>query len=98
LRPFCDNRENKLIGCAVIRISARFCYGRYCDIDNVIIDTNFRRQGIATKLFDWIHAYGKQQGCEASVLDSYIDNKASHPFYKRAGYLNTCLHFFRELL
>jgi hypothetical protein len=29
------------------------------------------------------------------VLDSYIDNKASHPFYERAGYRNTCLHFFQ---
>ena len=54
-------------------------------IDDLCVDENHRKQGIATVLFDHAVGYAKQHGYDAITLNVWCGNDGAMKFYERAG-------------
>ncbi len=87
----------RCIAIAGLWFGTRFWCGRYVDIDNVIVEESWRRQGIGQALIAWIEDYARRQGCEKAVLDAYVTNEGAHRFYMGYGYRIVGFHFDRNL-
>ena len=89
--------DKKLIGIAGLWFTTRHYCGKSIEPDHVVIDELYRNKGIGKKLFTWIYKYAKSKGCEASELNTYVDNPQSHKFYYNEGYKILGFHFLKYL-
>ena len=89
--------DKKLIGIAGLWFTTRHYCGKSIEPDHVVIDESYRNKGIGKKLFTWIYKYAKSKGCEASELNTYVDNPQSHKFYYNEGYKILGFHFLKYL-
>jgi hypothetical protein len=89
--------EERLIGICGLWYMTRHYVGKSIEPDHVVIDSNYRNQGLGKKLFNWIYEYAKSKGCEASELNTYVQNRKSHKFYYNEGYEIYGFHFVKIL-
>ncbi len=54
-------------------------------IDDLCVDEKMRGQGIGKKLFEFVKAYAKEQGCHNVTLNVWEGNESSIAFYKNLG-------------
>ena len=54
-------------------------------IDDLCVDENCRKQGIATALFDHAVAYAKENRYDAITLNVWCGNDSAMRFYEKAG-------------
>lgn len=54
-------------------------------IDDICVDENARRQGIATKLYEAVTAYAKSIGCYNVTLNVWSCNPEAQAFYEKCG-------------
>lgn len=71
--------------------------GRFLQISSFIVDENKRSLGVGKKILAKIEELGKKLKCDKIVLDSYIENKKSHPLYFREGFHIRGFHFMKDL-
>lgn len=88
---------DKCIGLSGYWINTMLWCGKYIEMDNVIIDKNYRSKGIGKLLLDWITEKGKKEGCKSIGLDAYVENKGAHKFYLREGFIIKGFHFIKEI-
>jgi len=67
---------------------AAYCFyrddGKYYYLRHLFVDRDFRRQGIATRLLDWM--YTKIWSDKKVRLDVLADNESAFAFYQRYGF------------
>lgn len=85
-----------LIGICGIWILTKYYVGKHIEPDNVIISPEYQNQNLGTKLMAWIYDYAKRNGCVASELNCYINNKEAHKFWEKEGYEVIALHFQKK--
>jgi len=90
-----DNQ--KLIGICGIWYMTRHYIGKSMEVDHVVIDADYRGKGLGKFFFDWIYKYSKKKGCDASELNTYVNNPKSHKFYYNEGYNIYGFHFLKIL-
>lgn len=78
--------RDKLIGICGLWYSTRHYTGKSAEVDHVIINNEYRNQGLGKFFFKWIYKYLKQKGCEATELNTFTENRKSHKFYYNEGY------------
>lgn len=71
--------------------------GKYIEIDNFIVHSDYRSKGIGKLMTDYIDAKAKSEGCTAIVLDAFTGNFAAHRFYYNQGYQPRGFHFVKIL-
>jgi RimJ/RimL family protein N-acetyltransferase len=71
--------------------------GRYIQLSSFIVDEEKRGAGIGKKILAEIDKIGKKLNCEQIVLDSFTENKKSHPLYFREGFHIRGFHFMKDL-
>ena len=54
-------------------------------IDDLCVDENHRKQGIATALFDRVVAYARECRYDAITLNVWCGNEGAMKFYEKAG-------------
>lgn len=54
-------------------------------IDDICVDENCRGQHIATRLFEYVKAYAKEQGCYNITLNVWEGNAPARRFYESMG-------------
>lgn len=79
-------RSDELIGICGLWYSTRHYIGKTAEVDHVIIESAYRNQGLGKFFFTWIYKYLSQKGCDATELNTFVDNKKSHRFYCNEGY------------
>lgn len=89
--------NNKLVGIASYWVLTRFYCGKYIQIGNMVVDKNFRSNGIGAKLLKYVENKGRELGCQRYILDSYTENKKSHKLYFKEGFYVEGLHFMKDL-
>ena len=89
--------ENLLIGICGLWYMTRHYIGKSVEPDHVIIDQEYQNKGLGKKLFEWIYNYAISKGCEASELNTYVQNRKSHKFYYNEGYEIYGFHFVKIL-
>lgn len=87
--------DERCIAVAGYWIGHRFWSGKYLEIDNFIVDEEYREKGIGSNLVDWIEAMAREINCRFVVLDAYTTNRPSHRFYYRKGYEIWGFHFVK---
>ena len=87
----------KCVGISGFWISTKIYSGKYVELDNVVIDKNYRSQGIGKQLCDWIVVEAKKLGCTTAMLDAYSENSSGHKFYFREGYILRGFHFIKKI-
>lgn len=62
--------------------------GAYCRILALVVSSENRRKGLATKLLDAVSDFARAEGCRALALNSGLTDQRSgaHQFYKQYGF------------
>lgn len=87
----------KCVGLSGFWISTKIYSGKYVELDNVVIDQEYRSQGIGKLVCHWILKEAKRKGCKTAMLDAYLSNEAGHRFYEREGFYKEGYHFLKKL-
>jgi len=91
IKYFVAKDNDKIIGSNYICIIPNLTHGGRSIgyIENVIVDKNCRRKGIGKKLMEMAIEYAKENNCYKIVLQSGMENKDAHEFYKNIGFNET---------
>lgn len=87
----------KCIGISGYWIGTKLYSGKYLEMDNVVIDSEYRSKGIGKMLCDWCIEKAQQNNCKKVMLDAYLENEAAHRFYLREGFIKRGYHFIKTL-
>ena len=85
------------IGLSGYWIGTKLYSGKYLEVDNFVVDEQYRSQGVGKLLLDWLTSEAGRQGCETMMLDAYVVNNAAHKFYLREGFAIKGFHFLKRL-
>lgn len=67
-------------------------------IHALVVQRAYWRRGIGTRLMQYAEAWGRSQGAEIALLDTYVGSDVSVPFYeRRMGYHRRALRFVKTL-
>jgi len=89
--------DNKLVGVSGYWVLRLLYCGRFLQVSNFVVDKNNRGLGIGRKILRHIEQIARDSNCEKFVLDSYTENKKSHPFYFSEGFYVRGFHFMKDL-
>lgn len=87
----------EIIGVAGYWVLRMLYCGRYIQVSSFIVDEEKRGEGIGKKILAEIDKIGKKLNCEKVILDSFTENKKSHPLYYREGFYIRGFHFMKDL-
>lgn len=71
--------------------------GKYLEIDNFIVNPNYRKKGIGKLLTQFIEEKAKELNCTCIVLDAFTGNFEAHRFYYNQGYVPRGFHFIKTI-
>ncbi|MCM3128913.1 MULTISPECIES: GNAT family N-acetyltransferase [unclassified Paenibacillus] len=92
--------ENELAG-SVMGILCKDLIGEcepFMVIENVVVSSRIRRQGIGRKLMSEIEVIARQQGCIYIILVSGGQRVEAHRMYESMGYREEHVEGFRKFL
>ncbi len=79
------DKEALIAMCGIWQGTKLWC-GRYMEIDNLVVDTHYRGQGISKMMMAYLIDYAKAEQCDAIALDVFQQNEAANAFYDGAGF------------
>lgn len=71
--------------------------GKYLEIDNFVVNPEYRSKGIGKRLTYFIEKKALDLGCSSIVLDAFTGNFGAHRFYYNQGYAPKGFHFVKVL-
>ena len=71
--------------------------GKYLEIDNFVVNPNYRSKGIGKLLTDYVEKKALELNCSSIVLDAFTGNFGAHRFYYNQGYVPKGFHFVKIL-
>ena len=89
--------NDKIVGVSGYWVLLMLYCGRYIQASNLVVDQEMQSRGIGKKILHHIEKIGKKMNCAKMVLDSYTENKRSHPLYFREGFHVRGFHFMKEI-
>lgn len=83
--------EGEIVGYAVLahinRAETLFMYERdYLDIDEIGVDKDYRRHGVASEMISYILDYTKDKGFKRVELNMWEFNQRALAFYEKVGF------------
>ena len=87
----------KMVGIAGYWISYMLYCGRYLQACNFFVEEQSRKIGVGKIILNCLEEKARQEKCDKFVLDSYTENKRSHPMFFREGFYIRGLHFMKDL-
>ena len=66
-------------------------------ITELIISTNYRKQGIGNKLLNKMENYFKEVGCKGVLLGVFSYNENAKSFYKKKGYIERTCELMKKM-
>lgn len=80
-------KDDKVVGVLIGRIINRLVKNKnILFIDDLIVDNNYRGNGIGNSLLKEAITYAKDNDCETVELTSYLSNTSSHRLYEKVGF------------
>lgn len=71
--------------------------GKYIEIDNFVVHTDYRAKGVGKLMTDYIDDLAKSTNCTMIVLDAFTGNFNAQRFYYKQGYEPRGFHFVKML-
>lgn len=92
-----DYKNKNIAGMASIFISEKFS-GLFGQIEDVVVDKNYRGQGIANELMNRLEIVAQSCGAKKIVLTSNPKRKEAHGLYKKRGFAKVKTNVFKKIL
>jgi GNAT superfamily N-acetyltransferase len=89
--------DNECVGLTGFWLGTKLWCGKYLELDNVVISSKKRSNGIGKILFDFMEEKAKKEGCTMLALDSYTSNFKAHKFFYNQGFAPRGFHFINIL-
>lgn len=89
--------DDEIVGVCGYWVFLMLYCGRYLQASNLVVAENYRSHGIGQKILSYLGKIAREMGCKKLVLDSYTENKRSHPLYFREGFYIRGFHFMKDL-
>ena len=89
--------DEKMIAISGYWIARMLYCGRYLQASNLVVDENFRGNGVGKKILNYLENKARKLGCDKMVLDSYSENKKSHSLYFGEDFYIRGFHFMKDL-
>lgn len=90
--------ENRCVGVSGFWVSTKIYSGRYLEMDNVVVDAEWRSKGVGKCMSDFLTEWARNEGCRFLMLDAYIENEKAHRFYEREGFDKRGYHFLKKII
>lgn len=87
----------KMIGVSGYWIASMLYCGLYLQASNLVVADDFRSKGIGKKILNYLEEKARAVNCKKIVLDSYTENKQSHPLYFRENFYIRGFHFMKDV-
>lgn len=84
------------VAIAGFRISESLAWKKYLYVDDLVTLPEQRSKGYGKKLLDWLIEYAADHDCQTFHLDSGVQRKDAHRFYKRENLALNSYHFARK--
>ena len=88
---------DRCLGLSGIWVGTKIYSGKYLEMDNVVVTSAYRAQGLGQLLTDYILVLAQREGCITMMLDAYLENEKGHAFYERNGFVRRGYHFIKKL-
>jgi hypothetical protein len=89
--------DEKMIAISGYWIARMLYCGRYLQASNLVVDENFRGNGVGKKILNYLENKARKLGCDKMVLYSYSENKKSHSLYFGEDFYIRGFHFMKDL-
>lgn len=90
--------KNRIVGILTSEIQVKLHRAKKQSfIEDLIVDKEYRRQGIGKALLQNAIDYAKENDCEVIELTSYIKNENAHRFYENSGFIKHSYKFKKYL-
>ena len=89
--------NEKPIGVCGFWINTKIYSGKYIELDNVVVDRNYRNKNIGQLLCYYVLEIANKNNCKTAMLDAYLENTQAHTFYERIGFKKKGFHFIKPL-
>ena len=89
--------SEKLMGICGLWFQTRHYAGKSLEVDHVIIDDDYRNNGIGSQLMEFVYDYAHKKSCNWVELNTYVHNFPSHKFYYNQGFVAKGYHFVKKL-
>lgn len=90
-----DGGEVKAVG--GFRIAEWLAGGKYLEIEDLATLSGERSKGSGGKIFDWLVAHAKENGCDQLRLVSHVRRFGAHRFYLRKRMIIEAHYFSMSL-
>jgi ribosomal protein S18 acetylase RimI-like enzyme len=86
--------KNRIIGMGSIMM-IRYLFGLWGNIEDVVVDQEYRRQGLGKKLMKKLISIGKQKKVNGVNLTSRPSRVAANKLYKKLGFKRKETNFYQ---
>lgn len=86
-------RDGRPAACAGYRILENLAWDRFLYVDDLVTAATARSQGLGDRLFQWLLAEARAEGCGQLHLDSGVQRFEAHRFYLRQRMHISSHHF-----
>lgn len=94
----CAVSGNSVVGFGSVTVKNNLWHeGCAANIDELVVDSEFRGQGIGTQLLEELVAIARKWRCGRVELDSAFHRKEAHQFYEKHGFENRAYLFSKIL-
>ncbi len=92
-RLACLRDGGRVVAVAGYRFGTSLFDGRHLYVDDLVTADSERSKGHGRELLAWLRALAVESDCDAFHLDSGVQRKRAHAFYRREGMEQCSLHF-----
>jgi GNAT superfamily N-acetyltransferase len=85
--------DGRIVGVIGYRLQENLLYGRFVFVDDLVVEEDFRSDGIGARLLSVARAYGQEIGCRHFVLTTGLHMALAQRFYFRQGLLAHAICF-----
>lgn len=89
--------NDKIVGVSGFWIATKIWSGKYLEMDNVIIEREYRSKGIGDQFVKYLKQKAFEENCNMMACDVYTDNFKAHKFYMNQGFIPRGFHFINVL-
>lgn len=89
--------DSEVRSVAGYRVFETLAWGRVLYVDDLVTRQADKGTGYGSRLFDWLIAEARRQGCAGLHLDSGVQRYGAHRFYLHKGLDITSHHFALKL-
>ncbi len=89
--------EGRCIAVSGYWIATKLYCDKYLEIDNFVVDEQYRGSGIGGKMVDVLVLEAEANQCKTVMLDAYVENFKAHGFYYHKGFIARGYHYLKFL-